>query len=232
MRTPRRADGKNRQGDRPRPWPRVARHHPAFAAEDDAPKPERSASRAMRVEALLWLADRPLTDRRLANLAHLQSPEEARRLIEQLRQNYARRGGALDIVAVAGGYRLLTRPEYEPWLSSDPSAGDAADGPRLSDPARETLAVVAYRQPVLRAEVEAIRGVRCGELLRQLLDADLLRIVSRSEELGRPLMYGTTARFLEVFGLGSLDELPSLNQAAAAAEPTRHNASTGAAPAA
>jgi segregation and condensation protein B len=79
---------------------------------------------------------------------------------------------------------------------------------RLSPPALETLAVVAYRQPVLRAEVEAIRGVECGEILRQLMDRDLLRIVGRSEELGRPLWYGTTKRFLQVFGLTNLDQLP------------------------
>ena len=83
------------------------------------------------------------------------------------------------------------------------------DGPRwLTPPALETLSVVAYRQPVLRADVEAIRGVACGEILRQLMERDLLRIVGRSEELGRPLWYGTTKRFLEVFGLCSLDDLP------------------------
>jgi segregation and condensation protein B len=76
----------------------------------------------------------------------------------------------------------------------------------------ETLAVVAYRQPVLRAEVEAIRGVACGEILRQLMDRDLLRIVGRSEELGRPLRYGTTKRFLEVYGLSNLDQLPWAEQ--------------------
>jgi segregation and condensation protein B len=79
---------------------------------------------------------------------------------------------------------------------------------RLSAPAMETLAVVAYRQPVLRAEVEAIRGVQCGEILRQLMERDLVRIAGRSEELGRPFLYGTTRRFLEVFGLRHLDELP------------------------
>jgi segregation and condensation protein B len=79
---------------------------------------------------------------------------------------------------------------------------------RLTPPALETLAVVAYRQPVLRADVEAIRGVACGEILRQLMDRELLRIVGRSEELGRPLWYGTTRRFLEAFGLCSLEELP------------------------
>jgi segregation and condensation protein B len=79
---------------------------------------------------------------------------------------------------------------------------------RLSAPALETLAVVAYRQPVLRAEIEAVRGVQCDEVLRQLIDRDLVRIAGRSEELGRPMLYGTTRRFLQVFGLRHLDELP------------------------
>jgi segregation and condensation protein B len=83
---------------------------------------------------------------------------------------------------------------------------------RLSAPAMETLAVVAYRQPILRAEIEAIRGVQCGDLLRQLLDRDLIRISGRAEDLGRPLVYGTTKRFLQVFGLRHLDELPRAQQ--------------------
>jgi segregation and condensation protein B len=105
---------------------------------------------------------------------------------------------------IAGGYQLLTRARYSPWLrrlSSTPREF------RLSAPALETLAVVAYRQPVLRAEIEAIRGVQCGEVLRQLIERDLVRIAGRSEELGRPLLYGTTRQFLQVFGLRHLDDL-------------------------
>jgi segregation and condensation protein B len=106
---------------------------------------------------------------------------------------------------LAGGYQLRTRPKFAGWLRPLVPASEQI---RLTPPALETLAVVAYRQPVLRADVEAIRGVACGEILRQLMDRDLLRIVGRSEELGRPLWYGTTKRFLEAFGLCSLDELP------------------------
>ena len=124
---------------------------------------------------------------------------------------------------VAGGRRLLTRPAYEPWLTKlQKETSD--DSFRLSWPALEVLAIAAYRQPVLRAEVEAIRGVGCGELLRQLLDTDLLRIVGRSPELGRPLLYGTTERFLELFGLGGLDDLPGQSASAGEACPTKHNA--------
>ena len=106
---------------------------------------------------------------------------------------------------VAGGFQLLTRPKYAPWLRRLHSIPLEV---RLSAPAMETLAVVAYRQPVLRAEIEAIRGVQCGEVLRQLIERDLVRIVGRSEELGRPLLYGTTRQFLQVFGLRHLEDLP------------------------
>jgi len=106
---------------------------------------------------------------------------------------------------VAGGFQLMTRPKFVPWLRR---LGSAPAEVRLSAPAMETLAVVAYRQPVLRADVEAIRGVQSGEVLRQLIERDLVRIVGRSEELGRPFLYGTTKQFLQVFGLRHLEELP------------------------
>ena len=110
---------------------------------------------------------------------------------------------------MAGGYQLLTHPQFAHWIRDQtPQESDV----QLSDPALETVAVVAYRQPVLRADVEAIRGVQCGELLRQLMDRDLLRIVGRSDELGRPFLYGTTRRFLQVFGLRNLDELPHADE--------------------
>jgi segregation and condensation protein B len=139
-------------------------------------------------------------------------------LLGSLRKRYDERGCAFQVAQVAGGYQLLSRPEFATWLRAR-----AAQAPsiRLSPPTLETLAVVAYRQPVLRAEVEAIRGVACGEILRQLMDRDLLRIVGRSEELGRPLWYGTTKRFLQEFGLCNLDQLPwarELRRASADAE--------------
>jgi segregation and condensation protein B len=106
---------------------------------------------------------------------------------------------------VAGGFQLMTRAKFAPWLRRLHSAAVEV---RLSAPALETLAVVAYRQPVLRAEIEAVRGVQCNEVLRQLIQRDLVRIAGRSEELGRPMLYGTTRQFLQVFGLRHLDELP------------------------
>lgn len=162
-----------------------------------------------RVEAALFLAAGPLTLRKLAALADLPDGSAARVAVEELRHRLRRRGSALQAVEVAGGVQLLTRPQLADWLIK-------LHGPqeqlRLSPPALETLAVAAYRQPVLRAEIEAIRGVQCGELLRLLMDRGFLRIVGRSEELGRPILYGTTPKFLQVFGLRRLEELPPIDQ--------------------
>ncbi|MCI0333642.1 MAG: SMC-Scp complex subunit ScpB [Planctomycetes bacterium] len=169
----------------------------------------RAAARRSRLEAILFLARQPLGLRKLAQLANLADATEARTLLRSLRERYDGRGCAFQVAQVAGGYQLLSRREFAPWLRPQ---GAPEREIRLSPPALETLAVVAYRQPVLRAEVEAIRGVACGEILRQLMDRDLLRIVGRSEELGRPLRYGTTKRFLEVYGLSNLDQLPWSDQ--------------------
>ena len=147
--------------------------------------------------------------RKLAQSANLADATEARTLLTDLRQRYDARGSAFTVEQLAGGYQLRTRPKFAPWLRPLVPSEEQV---RLSPPALETLAVVAYRQPILRAEVEAIRGVACGEILRQLLDHDLLRIVGRSEELGRPLWYGTTRRFLQVFGLSNLEALPLASQ--------------------
>jgi segregation and condensation protein B len=165
--------------------------------------------RRSRVEAVLYLAREPLSLRKLAQLANLADATEARTVIRSLQQRYDDRGSAFQVAQVAGGYQLLSRREFAEWIRP---SGISDRELRLSPPALETLAVVAYRQPVLRADVEAIRGVACGEILRLLMDRDLLRIVGRSEELGRPLRYGTTKRFLEVFGLCNLDELPWASQ--------------------
>jgi segregation and condensation protein B len=169
------------------------------------PARTQNLNRLSRLEAALFLAREPQTLRKLAQLANLTDATEARTLLADLRKRYDERGSAFQVTQVSGGYQLLSRPEFSVWLRPQTASEPAV---RLSPPTLETLAVVAYRQPVLRAEVEAIRGVSCGEVLRQLLDRELLRIVGRSEELGRPLWYGTTKRFLQMFGLRNLDELP------------------------
>jgi len=158
-----------------------------------------------RLEAVLLMAEEPLPSRKLAHLANLADGTEARTLLRKLNRLYDQEGCSFYVEEVAGGFQLLSRPKFAPWLRRLVGNGTEV---RLSSPALETLAVVAYRQPMLRAEVEAIRGVQCGEILRQLTERDLVRVVGRSDELGRPLLYGTTKRFLQIFGLRNLDQLP------------------------
>jgi segregation and condensation protein B len=158
-----------------------------------------------RLEAALLLCREPYSSRKLAQLADLADGTEARTLIRLLNKTYDSVGRAFRIEEVAGGYQLLTRRRLAPWLRKFQRTPREV---RLSPPAIETLAIVAYRQPVVRAEVEHIRGVQSGEMLRQLLERDLIRIAGRSEELGRPLLYATTRRFLQIFGLRRLEDLP------------------------
>ena len=162
-------------------------------------------TRIARLEATLFLSRQPQTSRKLAQLAGLADGTKARTLVRTLNRRYDALGSAFRIEEVAGGFQLMTRPKFAPWLRR---LHPASPEVRLSPPAMETLAVVAYRQPVLRAEIEAIRGVQSGEVLRQLIERDLVRIAGRSDELGRPFLYGTTRQFLQVFGLRHLDELP------------------------
>ncbi|MCE9608035.1 MAG: SMC-Scp complex subunit ScpB [Planctomycetia bacterium] len=158
-----------------------------------------------RVEAVLFLADEPLNTRKISQLANLADGTEARTLIRRLNDFYDRQGTAFRAEEAAGGFQLLTRRKFAGWLRRLVRTHVEA---RLSAPALETLAVAAYRQPVTRLEVESIRGVQCDEMLRQLMDRDLVKIVGRSDDLGRPFLYGTTKRFLRFFGLRHLDDLP------------------------
>jgi segregation and condensation protein B len=176
------------------------------------PAPQGELARDPRlalVEAALLAADEPLTPRRLAAVASLPDASEARRLVRCLQSLYERDGSAFQVEEPAGGFQLLTRPEFHPWLAR---LRRSAYELRLSAPARETIAIVAYRQPIMRADVEAIRGVQCSEVLRQLMEKGLVRIAGRHDSLGRPVLYGTTKKFLQVFGLKSLKDLPQAEQ--------------------
>ena len=175
---------------------------PPTPPSDDA---QQRDERAARLEAVLFIAREPLNTRKLAQFAGLADGTEARTLIRQLNRWYDQSGSAFRAEELAGGFQLLSRLKFGPWLRRLYSSPVEV---RLSGPAQETLAVVAYRQPVLRAEIEAIRGVDCGEILRQLMDRDLVRTAGRANELGRPYRYATTKRFLQVFGLKHLDDLP------------------------
>jgi segregation and condensation protein B len=161
------------------------------------------------VEAVLFAAEEPLPARRIAALAGLKDSTEAKRLLRRLQSLYERDGTAFQVEEVAGGFQLLTRPEFHPWLARLRRSGHEL---RLSQPARETLAIVAYRQPIMRADIENIRGVQCGDVLRLLMEKGLIRIAGRHPSLGRPVLYGTTRKFLQLFGLKGLDELPLVEQ--------------------
>ncbi len=191
-------------GERPTPlWARRWLWGPA--ASEATPSRESPTIKLARLHAVLFLAKEPLATRKLSQYANLADGTEARTLVSQLNQLLDRTGRAFRVEQVAGGFQMVTRPKFAKWLRR---LEHVPGRRRLSAPAMETLAVVAYRQPVLRADIEAIRGVSCGEVLAQLLSRDLICISGRSDELGRPYLYSTTKHFLQLFGLRNLDDLP------------------------
>ncbi len=159
------------------------------------------------VEALLFASDTPLELERIRDVLELGDVEAARALVEALRACYDEEGRPLAVVEVAGGYRLVTRPELAPWLVR---LARSRTRQRLSRPALETLAIVAYRQPVSRPEVDAIRGVNSEGVLDSLLERRLIRIAGRKDAPGRPFLYETTREFLVAFGLRDLNDLPKV----------------------
>ncbi len=175
------------------------------------------------VEAVIFSSDSPLPAAKIASIMGIRTAREIRDIVEQLNGNYRQMNCAFQIEEIAGGFQMMTRPEFSSYLQQLYKVRSES---KLSAAALETLAVIAYKQPVLRAEIEAIRGVACGEMIRTLMDKDLIKIVGRAEELGRPMLYGTTKKFLQVFGLASLDDLPKVpelaipNRAAAPSQDT------------
>ena len=159
-----------------------------------------------RIEALLFASAQPLAPQRIANVLDVDVAA-VHAALAGLVSAWGERPGAVDLVEIAGGFRFLTRPEFHADVGN---LRGKTGTERLSPAALETLAVVAYRQPIGRAEVEAVRGVQVGPVLRLLLDRDLIRVTGRSTEPGHPLLYGTTRRFLDHFGLKSLKALPDL----------------------
>ncbi|MBX7104437.1 MAG: SMC-Scp complex subunit ScpB [Gemmataceae bacterium] len=159
-----------------------------------------------RIEALLWLADEPLSLRKMARALGVDAAT-AREAVNRLAAMLLADGSAFVIEEVAGGFQLLTRPEFYPWLVR---LRRAAPDAHLSPALLETLAVIAYRQPVMRADIESIRGVHCGEAVRQLMERKLVQIVGRHDSLGRPVLYGTTRKFLQAFGLKDVADLPAV----------------------
>ena len=162
-------------------------------------------AKRQRLEAVLFLARQPLTTRRISQLAILEDGTEARVMIKALNEHYDQAGRSFHIKRVAGGFQLLTRPQFFDWINRIKKAPPMI---RLSKSAQETLTVIAYRQPIIKADIETVRGISCGEMLRQLLEKGLVKIAGRSEDLGRPFLYATTRQFLTEFGFGSIEQLP------------------------
>jgi segregation and condensation protein B len=159
------------------------------------------------VEALLFASDVPLEAERIREVLDLGDVGEARALVDELRARYDTSSQGLQIVEVGGGYRMMTRPELAPWLVRLARARTRA---RLSRPALEALAIVAYKQPVSRPEIDAVRGVNSDAVLENLLERRLVRITGRKEAPGRPYLFETTREFLVAFGLRDLADLPKV----------------------
>ncbi|MCY2931975.1 MAG: SMC-Scp complex subunit ScpB [Planctomycetota bacterium] len=183
----------------------------------EAPEPVDNLDEAVlagRIEAVLFASDSALNAAKVAKAVGVKSKRAVAAAVEQLNARYDQTGSAFRIENIAGGYQMLTRPEFHEVVRQ--FYHQKADT-KLTQAALETLAIVAYRQPAIRADIESIRGVACGEVLRGLMERQLVKIVGRAEILGRPMLYGTTRRFLEVFGLNSIEDLPNVEELRAAA---------------
>jgi segregation and condensation protein B len=174
------------------------------------------------VEGLLFASDTPLEAERIREVLDLPGPEDARTLVAALRDRYEREGHALQVAEVAGGYRMVTRPELAPWLVR---LARARARVRLSRAALEALAIVAYKQPVSRPEIDAVRGVNSEGVLDNLLERRLVRIAGRKEAPGRPFLFETSREFLIAFGLRDLDDLPKVDGELVLPEPSAEAAS-------
>jgi segregation and condensation protein B len=159
------------------------------------------------LEAILFVSGEPLSVDRLLGVVEGVARAELMSALRALQADYVAEGRGLQLVEVAGGFQITTRPDCAPWIKR---LERAREGAKLSRSAMETLAIVAYKQPVVRAEIEQIRGVDSAAVLKTLLERRLVRIVGRKDAPGRPIMYGTTKQFLQAFGLKDLSDLPAL----------------------
>ena len=159
------------------------------------------------VEALLFAVQEPISVRKICEVVEGVETKEIREVIQQLREEYDTHDRVFQIEEIANGFQLLSRPEYHEWISKiRKKSGES----KLSQQALETLSIIAYKQPIIRAEIEAIRGVQSGQMIRTLIEKGLVKITGRDEVLGRPLLYGTTKKFLDHFGLKSIKDLPKV----------------------
>jgi segregation and condensation protein B len=161
------------------------------------------------VEAILFASDEPLTAARLVSVVETGSVKQIRQSVKNLNRKYAGGNCAFRIEQIAGGYQMMTLPPYNHWLKK---LLRVRRDSKLTQASLETLAIIAYKQSIIRADVEAIRGVSSGEVIRNLMYKGLVKIVGRAEVLGRPMLYGTTRKFLDIFGLNSLKDLPKVEE--------------------
>lgn len=157
------------------------------------------------IESLLFASGEALGIELISQITRLE-PEEVSSLIDELKMSYFERGGAIELVCVAEKFQLRTKVEYAPFIRELKNGGPK----KLSSPALETLSIIAYRQPIVKSDVEKIRGVDATPTIKTLLDRDLIRIVGHQATVGQPALYGTTEQFLKLFSLSSLSELPTL----------------------
>jgi segregation and condensation protein B len=180
----------------------AAEHGEDDAAPVAAESPEKLA---LQVEAALMTTDRAIPAAKLSDLLGKVGAKAVNQAVASLNQTYQDTGRSFRIEQVANGLQILTLPEFADVMTSLHKTRSAG---RLTPAAMETLAIIAYKQPILRVQIEAIRGVASGEVVRSLMERRLVKITGRSDEIGRPMLYGTTRTFLETFGLSSLKDLP------------------------
>jgi len=161
------------------------------------------------IEAMLFVSDKPLFLNEIKSVLEDPGLEEIKGVIVEMAGEYEKQASALRIKEIAGGYQIVTDPVLAPWLKK---LYKTAGSDRLSGPSLETLAIIAYKQPASKPEIEAIRGVNVDGVLKTLVEKNLVKIMGRRETVGRPIIYGTTQEFLQYFGLNSLQELPRLEE--------------------
>ena len=161
------------------------------------------------IEAVLFASDEPLSPKRLVEIVEAGSVKEVNACVKRLNKTYRDTGRSFRIEKISGGYQMMTLSVFNSWITK---LIKVRSDNKLTPAALETLAIVAYKQPIIRADIEAIRGVASGEVLRNLMYKGMVKIVGRAEIIGRPMLYGTTKKFLDVFGLNSLKDLPKIEE--------------------
>ena len=188
-------------------------------SQDEQQKPVKETEELLQtddakqiVENLLFITDRPLKPSRIAEVVETVNAKRVLELIQELAKEYEDTGRSIRILEIGGGYQMCTKPEYGRWVRR---LYNEKMTTRLSNAALETLAIIAYKQPVTRAEMEMIRGVDVAAPLDRLLERGLVRVLGKRDTIGRPMVYGTTDEFLRLFGLNKISELPDLQEFAA-----------------